>query len=61
MYKPRFLVTQQMYDSTTSIERAKYKYVVVPDEPVPLPSRISRFTGIENENTGKRTEEKSAR
>ena len=37
MYKPRFLVTQEQYNAASSDEREKYNYVVVPDEPIPLP------------------------
>lgn len=36
-YIPRFQVTQADYDAASPQERDRYKYIVVKDEPIPLP------------------------
>lgn len=43
MYKPRFLVTQEVFDAASAEEREKFNYVVVPDEPLPLPAHVCCF------------------
>lgn len=60
MYKPRFLVTQKMYDAATPDEKKKYNYVVVPDEPLPVPGHICCLN-LGCESAEKRTETRPAR
>lgn len=40
MYKPRFLVTQAVFDEATEEERKRFNYAIVPDEPIPLPQNF---------------------
>lgn len=40
MYKPRFFVTQEQYNSASAGERERFNYVVVPDLPIPLPKNF---------------------
>lgn len=55
MYKPRFLVTQEQYNAASADEREKYNYVVVPDEPIPLPKNFC-LPQQERDSAEKRTE-----
>jgi hypothetical protein len=40
MFRPRFMVTQEIYDAASAEERLRYNYLVVPDEPIPLPANF---------------------
>ncbi len=55
MYRPHFLVTQSEYDAATPAEISRYNYVVVPDEPIPLPNLICCTIKSERESAENRT------
>lgn len=38
MPRPRFMVTQEVYDAASAEERLRFNYLVVLDEPIPLPT-----------------------
>lgn len=54
MYMPHFMVTQTEYDQATPEERKRYNYVVVDDEPMPLPAHICCGLGSERESAESR-------
>lgn len=54
MYMPKFLVTQAQFDAASEEERKSFNYVVVPDEPIPLPKNFC-FPQQERDSAEKRT------
>lgn len=55
MFRPRFMVTQEVYDAASAEERLRYNYLVVPDEPIPLPANFC-CPHQERDSAEKRTE-----
>lgn len=43
MYVPRFLVTQAEFDTASDEQRTRFNYLVVPDNPIPLPEGFCCF------------------
>lgn len=55
MYIPRFLVAQTEFDAASEDDRKKFNYVVVPDQPIPLPVNFC-CPHQERDSVEKRTE-----
>lgn len=40
MYIPRFHITQAEHDAASEEDKQRFNYLVVPDEPIPLPANF---------------------